>query len=113
MEANWVIQAHIANRAFSGDPRRARSFIFNLDYYTIVGEDCAPMPWQLMDENSNKTGDHIPISRCSSVVGLSLSGNCIKELNNTQRRAKTQIGYVYDPWAPVRIHFLALLFPVD
>jgi hypothetical protein len=92
--------AHIADRAFSDDARRQRSFVFNFDYYTIIGEDCAPMPWQLTDTIPKKTGEHIPISRCSSVVALSLSGECVKELNNIHRRAKTQRGYIYDPWAP-------------
>jgi hypothetical protein len=97
--------AHIADRAFAADQRRQRSFVFNFDYYTIIGEDCAPMPWQLTDKIPKKTGEHIPISRCSSIVALSLSGNYVKELNNTHRRAKTQRGYIYNPWAPVSLYF--------
>lgn len=61
------------------------------------------MPWQLTDTIPKKKDEHIPIARCSSVVALSLSGDCVKGLNNTQRRAKTKRGYIYDPWAPVRI----------
>ncbi|EDN97187.1 hypothetical protein SS1G_11712 [Sclerotinia sclerotiorum 1980 UF-70] len=45
------------------------------------------------------TSDHIPISRCNSVVALSLSGEPIRKLRNPARRARTDYGYVYDPWA--------------
>jgi hypothetical protein len=95
-------QAYIMGRAFSNDARCQRSFIFNFDYYTVIGDDCAPMPWQLTDVIPKKRSEHIPISRCSSVVALSLSGGYIKKLKNASRRAKTQYGYVYDPWAAVR-----------
>lgn len=95
------MQAHIVDRAYDPDPRRQRSFIFNFDYYTVIGEDCAPMPWQLTDIIPKKTGEHIPIARCSSVVGLSLAGECIKKFEATHRRSKTQHGFIYDPWAPV------------
>lgn len=92
--------AHIVDRAFSNDHRCQRSFIFSFDYYTVIGDDCAPMPWQLRDIIPKKHSEHIPISRCSSVVALSLSGGYVKKLKNAARRAKTQYGYVYDPWAP-------------
>jgi hypothetical protein len=101
----WTSQANIADRAFSHDPRRQRSFIFNFDYYTVIGDDCAPMPWQLTDIIPKKTSEHIPISRCSSVVALSLTGGYVKKLKNASRRAKTQYGYVYDPWASVTFSF--------
>ncbi|KAG0647248.1 hypothetical protein D0Z07_7222 [Hyphodiscus hymeniophilus] len=91
--------AHISDRAFSADARRQRSFIFNFDYYTVIGDGCAPMPWQLTDIIPKKSSEHIPISRCSSIVALSLTGGYIKKLKNSARRAKTQYGYVYDPWA--------------
>jgi hypothetical protein len=93
--------ATIADRAYSPDPRRQRSFVFNFDYYTVIGDDCAPMPWQLTDVIPKKSGEHIPISRCSSVVALSLAGECVKTFESTHRRSKTQHGYIYDPWAPV------------
>ena len=60
------------------------------------------MAWQLTDKVPKTSEEHIPLARCSSVVALSLSGYCIKKLRNTQRRAKTQEGSIYDPWAPVR-----------
>ena len=92
------------NRGFNDDQRQQRSFVFKFDYFTVVGEEVQPMPWQTSD-SAGKVLDppegHIPISRCSSVVALSLSGNHIKKLKNASRRAKTQYGYIYDPWASV------------
>ncbi|RAL60004.1 hypothetical protein DID88_000630 [Monilinia fructigena] len=75
------------------------SFIFNFEYWTLVGEECQPMPWQLADKTPSTSKDHIPISRCNSVVALSLSGDPIRKLRNPARRARTDYGYVYDPWA--------------
>jgi hypothetical protein len=92
------------NRAFDHDQRHQRSFAFKFDYYTIVEEDIQPMPWQRSDLPSRmfrKSPDHIPISRCSSVLALSLAGGQVRKLRNAARRAKTQYGYVYDPWSPV------------
>jgi hypothetical protein len=93
------------NRAFDHDQRHQRSFAFKFDYYTIVEEDIQPMPWQRTDPPSRmsaKSPDHIPISRCSSVLALSLAGGQVRKLRNAARRAKTQYGYIYDPWSPVR-----------
>ena len=101
LSSNGTLQAQIADRAYSADARRQRSFVFNFDYYTVIGDDCAPMPWQLTDIIPKKKGEHIPISRCSSVVALSLEGECVREFESTHRRSKTQRGYIYDPWAPV------------
>tara|TARA_R110002060_G_scaffold74908_1_gene84375 strand:- start:396 stop:884 length:489 start_codon:yes stop_codon:yes gene_type:complete len=64
------------------------------------------MPWQRADsaEKIKRKGEgHIPISRCSSVVALSLGGNPIRKLRNPARKAKTQHGFVYDPWAPWQV----------
>ncbi|KAM3081780.1 hypothetical protein ACMFMG_005226 [Clarireedia jacksonii] len=85
-------------RPFSEDNRHQRSFVFVFEYYTLVGEECQPMPWQLADHD-NTSKDNIPISRCSSVVALSLAGEPIRRLRNPARHARTTNGYVYDPWA--------------
>ncbi|TVY80629.1 hypothetical protein LSUE1_G003971, partial [Lachnellula suecica] len=95
--------AHMINRGFKDDPRQQRSFVFKFDYFTVVGEDAQPMPWQTSD-NAERLLDppegHIPISRCCSVVALSLAGTHIKKLKNASRRAQTQYGYIYGPWSP-------------
>jgi len=74
-----------------------------------VGEGLQPMPWQRTDdpEKVNKRSDkHIPISRCSSIVALSLSGNPIATLKNVARRARIEEGFIYDTWAPVRSNII-------
>lgn len=60
------------------------------------------MPWQIaakVNPKSAKSLDHFPISRCCSVLALSLSGEHISRLDNTNRGARVRKGYVYDPWA--------------
>lgn len=97
-------RSHMNNRAFKEDPRQQRSFVFNFDYYTVVGEETQPMPWQRTDrpeKQKNKFDGHIQISRCSSVVALSLSGRHAKKLKSASRRSKIKEGLVYDPWAAV------------
>ena len=101
---NELTSAHMTNRAYSLDQRQQRTFLFKFDYFTVVGEDLEPMPWQRTDKKKNEKPEHITISRCSSVVALSLSGSHIKKLRNAARRAKTQYGYIYDPWAPVSLN---------
>jgi hypothetical protein len=94
------------NLGFNNDHRQQRSIVFKFDYFTVVGDEVQPMPWQTSDSAErllDPPDGHIPISRCSSVVALSLSGSHIKKLKNASRRATTQYGYVYDPWAPVRL----------
>jgi len=103
-------------RNFSLDKRVQRSFVFKFDYFTIVGEGSQPMPWQQSDtaeKLQNRPHDHIPISRCCSVVALSLSGDPVKRLRNNTRKARkehTDHGNVYDPWAPVRVFLPSKLF---
>jgi hypothetical protein len=102
-------QAYCLDRNFSHDKRIQRSFIFKFDYFTIVEEGIQPMPWQKSDtaeKLQNRPDDHIPITRCCSVVGLSLSGDPVKRLRNNSRKARknhTEQGQVFDPWAPVCI----------
>lgn len=85
-------------RAFDSDERRRRSFVFNFEYYTIIGDERQPMAWQLSDENRTAAESHLPLSRCSSVVALTLYGNPIKRIRNSGRRAKRRDGEIYDPW---------------
>ena len=94
--------AQMANRAFKEDERQQRSFIFNFDYYTVVGDEVQPMPWQRTDKpekQKKKFERHIQISRCSSIVALSLHGGNAKRLKSSARRSKTKEGLVHDPWA--------------
>lgn len=94
--------SQMTNRAFKEDERQRRTFIFNFDYYTVVGDEVQPMPWQRTDKpekQKKKFEKHIQISRCSSVLALSLIGGHSKRLKSAARRSKTQEGFVYDLWA--------------
>lgn len=91
------------HRAFSDDHRRQRSFVFTMEYFTIIGKGCKPMTWQMADEEGGPNQTHIAISRCSSVVALSLSGKPIAEVRNKDRRVERKFGNVYDPFAPWRV----------
>ncbi len=101
-------QAYALNRNFSHDSRIQRTFVFKFDYFTIVGEGVQPMPWQKADipeKIQTRPDNHIPISRCNSIVALSLSGDPVKRLRNNTTKARnehTVHGQVYDPWGPVR-----------
>lgn len=86
-------------RAYNEDQRKQRSFVFNFEYYTIIGDDCKPMSWQLYDKSTKSTQTNVPLTRCSAVVALSLHGPPMRKIRNPARRAKTKYGYVYDPWA--------------
>jgi hypothetical protein len=72
--------------------------MFNFEYYTIIGEERQPMAWQLADENVTATESHLPLSRCSSLVALTLFGPPIKRIRNSARRAKKRDGEIFDPW---------------
>lgn len=88
---------------FDSEPTQQRSFVFCFKYYTIVGVEREPMPWQSSDKDLRNTKTHIPISSCSSIVGLSLSGKPSTTLKNRSRRAKATVGHVFDPFAPWRV----------
>ncbi|KAI9687167.1 MAG: hypothetical protein M1822_002578 [Bathelium mastoideum] len=96
--------AHV-HRAFADDPRQQSSFVFSLDYFTVVGDECQPMEWQLADRQESRAQHHIPITRCSCVIALALGGKPIRKVRNPSRRVKddTSYGYVYDPWAPWQV----------
>lgn len=88
---------------FVSEPRQQRSFVFAFKYHTIVGSERAPMPWQSSDTDLQNTKTHIPISSCSSIVALSLSGKPSTTLRNRSRRVKATVGRVFDPFAPWRV----------
>lgn len=91
------------HRAFDSDERRQRSFIFNFEYFTIIGEECEPFEWQLADRQKDRHEHHIPISRCSSVVALSLQGKVTRKIKNPSRRAKNPHGFAYEVFAPWKV----------
>ena len=96
--------AHV-HRAFSDDPRQQSSFVFSFEYFTVLGDECQPMKWQLAERQEDRAQHHIPITRCSSVVTLALGRNPIRKVRNSGRREKnnSSYGYAYDPWAPWQV----------
>lgn len=87
---------------FSNDHRRRRTFVFNMEYFTLIGENCVPMHWQRFDA-SNASETHIPITRCSATIALSLEGNPVSMVKNKERRMNKKYGQVYDPFSPWRV----------
>ena len=59
--------------------------------------------WQHSEEHLSDTKSHIPITRCSSTVALSLEGPPISKVRNKGRAAKRITGDVFDPFAPWRV----------
>ncbi|KAL8690958.1 MAG: hypothetical protein Q9218_003716 [Villophora microphyllina] len=94
-------KAH-AHRPFSTMDQQQRTFVFTLDFFTIIGDECQPAAWQLSDEGDS-SDTHVPLSRCSSVIALSLSGQPARQVKNKARRAEQKIGNIYDPFAPWRV----------
>jgi len=94
--------AHM-HRAFDEDPRHQKTFFFDFEYYTVIGEDCKPMQWQRADKNKGASESHIPLTRCGAVVALALYDNKPRRIRNRARRAKTQNGWVQDVWSPWQV----------
>ncbi|KAL8636941.1 MAG: hypothetical protein Q9228_005731, partial [Teloschistes exilis] len=94
-------KAH-AHRPFSTNERQQRTFVFTLDFFTIIGDECQPMSWQLSDQDDSSE-THVPLTRCSSVVALSLSGPPARQVKNKARRADRKTGNIFDPFAPWRV----------
>lgn len=89
---------------FSADNRRRRSFVFNMEYFTVIGDNCVPMPWQRFDPNMDVSSEtHIPITRCSAAIALSLEGSPVSMVKNKDRRVNRKYGQVYDPFSPWRV----------
>lgn len=61
------------------------------------------MSWQESEEELEESETHVPISRCSSVIALSLGGEPVSKVRNKGRRPDKRIGDVYDPFAPWRV----------
>ncbi|KJY01380.1 hypothetical protein TI39_contig293g00003 [Zymoseptoria brevis] len=91
------------DRAFHADPRRQSSFAFVFEYFILIGKDCQPMAWQMADSHRSRDPEHVAITRCSSVVALSLKGKAIDKMRNPDRRAGSTHGYAYDPWSPYHV----------
>ncbi|KAH7066201.1 hypothetical protein BKA63DRAFT_496058 [Paraphoma chrysanthemicola] len=90
-------------RSFNEDRRHQKTFFFNFEYYTIVGDDCRPMEWQRADKVTTVHDSHIPLSRCSAVVALALFDDNPRRIRNRGRRAKTKYGWVHDLWSPWQV----------
>ncbi|KAF2730938.1 hypothetical protein EJ04DRAFT_536948 [Polyplosphaeria fusca] len=90
------------NRAFSPDIKRQKTFLFNFEYYTIVGEECKPMQWQRADR-SKASESQVPLTRCGAVVALALYDDKPRRIRNRGRRAKTKYGWVQDIWSPYQV----------
>ena len=88
------------DRMFHDDPRRQRSIVFNLEYFTLIGKDCQPQTWQISASQEDRKPGHIAITRCSSVLTLALHGPQIKKIRNPARQKTKEYGYVYDPFSP-------------
>lgn len=89
------------HRGFDLDPRRQSSKVFTLQYFTIIGDDCVPMEWQMASEEIDKNPKHIRITRCNSVVALAFAGKPIRKVRNPARRniGQNAYGNIYDPWS--------------
>ncbi|KAJ4364067.1 hypothetical protein N0V83_009522 [Neocucurbitaria cava] len=90
-------------RAFNADPRHQRTYFFNFEYYTIIGDECKPMQWQRADKILTAFDQHVPLSRCSAVVALALFDDNPRRLRNRVRRAKTKYGWSHDLWSPWQV----------
>lgn len=90
----------LPHRPFSKNPKHRSTFVFTMEYFTLVGDECVPMKWQKADEELEETEDHIPVSRCSSVIALSLKAKPIGQIKNRLRRQERRYGDVHDPFSP-------------
>ncbi|KAK4218349.1 hypothetical protein QBC37DRAFT_198740 [Rhypophila decipiens] len=93
------------DRAFEETPLRQRTFFFVFKYYTILGTDLIPAPWQAYDRRplDRRSDDHIDIVECSSVLALSLQDSSHTPITQrVKKRGKivAQKGRVYDTFAP-------------
>lgn len=92
------------HQAFAKDVRHRTSFVVTFEYFTLIGEKCKPMSWQRSDKEKEVDENHISISRCSSVVALSLEADKpMVQVRNRDRRIQRKYGDVYDPFSPWRV----------
>lgn len=81
---------------------RQRSFFFVFKYYTVVGPGLAPAPWQRFDNRplDKRSGDHIDIAECGSILALSLGGDPTKPVRMRPRRERVREGFLFDTFGP-------------
>lgn len=101
LETNKQTKA-FAHSPWDDDPKHRNTFVFTLDYFTIVGDECMPMAWQKADEKLGDSETHVPVSRCSSVIALSLEANPVAKIRHRGRRNPLgrREGDIYDPFSP-------------
>ena len=99
----------LPHRPWDNDIRHRRTFVFTFEYFTIIGDGCKPMAWQRADEEQDKSETHIPITRCSSVVALSLDGKPLKKVKHRGRRSDIhrKEGEISDPFSSWHVLSLA------
>lgn len=98
----YSLSAPIPEAAISFANLRQRSFFFAFKYYTVVGDDLEPAPWQRFDkrESDKRGGDHVDIAECGSILALSLEGEPTKPLRIRPRRERTREGFLFDTFGP-------------
>ncbi|KAF7531639.1 hypothetical protein G7Z17_g13714 [Cylindrodendrum hubeiense] len=81
---------------------RQRSFFFVFKYYTVVGTNLTPAPWQRFDNRplDKRIGDHIDIAECGSILALSLGGDPTKPVRMRPRRERVREGFLFDTFGP-------------
>lgn len=107
-------KAFVRLRAFESNQRNRKSFFIVFRYFTIVGDGLSPAPWQFHNNQASRTSpDQLEITECSSILGISLTGECTKRMNlKTRNPRRRRVGELYDtnaPWHVLSIQF----FPDD
>lgn len=90
------------HQPWADDPKHRKTFVFTLEYFTIVGDECVPMIWQKADEELGGSETHVPVSRCSSIVALALEAKPVTKIRHKGRRNPLgrREGEVFDPFSP-------------
>ena len=101
LEANCKTKA-FPHSPWAENPKHRNTFVFNFEYYTIVGDECVPMKWQRADEELGGSMTHVPVSRCSSVIALSLEAKPVSKIRHRGRRNPLgrREGELFDPFSP-------------
>lgn len=92
----------LLHRPWDNDVKHRKTFVFTFEYFTTIGDECKPMTWQRVDEELGGSEIHIPITRCASVVALSLEGRPLKRIKHRGRRSDVyrKEGEIFDPFSP-------------
>lgn len=72
------------HRAFDTDVRKQRTFVFNFEYFTLIGKECQPMKWQLAaGQEDRKPGTYarLPfrpyvLARLGPILSIASSSGC-------------------------------------